>query len=216
MSLDTETSVRPYNRFLAQSVRSAVVAIGAVSAAAVVFLLWLVYGRTAPAEFAHRLTFLPALNAVFNGLSALALAVGFVFILRRQITAHRNAMLTAFFFSSLFLVSYITNHALHGDTRYPIGGAHRTLYLSMLASHVILSVVALPLVFLTFSLSLSGRFELHKKVARWTFPIWFYVSVTGVLVYLMLHAAFGDTSSFRTGIADAGRKPGRVGSPSQS
>ena len=191
MSLDTEISVRPYNRFLAQSVRSAVVAILAVSAAAVVFLLWLVYGLVAPAEFAHRLTFLPALNAVFNGLSALALAVGFVFILRRRITAHRNAMLTAFFFSSLFLVSYITNHALHGDTRYPVGVAHRTLYLSMLASHVILSVVALPLVFLTFFLSLSGRFELHKKVARWTFPIWFYVSVTGVLVYLMLHAALG-------------------------
>ncbi len=191
MSLDTETSIQPTNRFLAQSVRSAVVAIVAVSAVAVAFLFWLIYGRTAPAEFAHRLTFLPALNAVLNGLSATALAVGFVCILRRRIDAHRNAMLTAFFFSSLFLVSYITNHALHGDMRLSGRRAHRTLYLSMLTSHVFLSIVALPLVFLTFFLSLSGRFELHKKVARWTFPIWFYVSVTGVFVYLMLHAALG-------------------------
>ncbi len=191
MSLETEISTLPTNRFLVHSVRSAVVAIIAVSAVAVAFLFWLIYGRTAPAEFAHRLTFLPALNAVLNGLSATALAVGFVCILRRKITAHRNAMLTAFFFSSLFLVSYIANHALHADIRYPVGVAHRTLYLSMLTSHVFLSIVALPLVFLTFFLSLSGRFELHKKVARWTFPIWFYVSVTGVLVYLMLHAALG-------------------------
>ena len=191
MSIETEADVRPLNRFQAQSVRSAVVAICAVSAAAVAFLLWLVYGRTAPAAFAHRLTFLPALNALLNGLSATALAVGFVLILQRRIAAHRNAMLTAFFFSSLFLVSYIANHALHGDTRYPVGAAYRTLYLSMLTSHVLLSVVALPLVLVTFFLSLSGRFAIHKKVARWTFPIWFYVSVTGVLVYLMLHAALG-------------------------
>jgi len=191
MNIGTETSVRPLSRFQAHSVTSYVVAICAVSVAAVIFLLWLVYGRTAPAEFAHRLTFLPALNAVFNGLSAAALAAGFVLILRRRITAHRNAMLTAFFFSSLFLVSYITNHALHGDVRYPVGAAHRTFYLGMLASHVFLSVVALPMVLVTFFLSLSGRFALHKKLARWTFPIWFYVSVTGVLVYLMLHAALG-------------------------
>lgn len=188
MSIETETNVRPASRFQAHGVRNAVVAICAVSAAAVGFLLWLVYGRTAPAEFAHRLTFLPALNAVLNGLSALALAAGFACILRGRVAAHRNAMLTAFF-SSLFLVSYIANHALHGDTRYPVGGPHRTLYLSLLASHVFLSVVALPMVLVTFFLSLTGRFAIHKKVARWTFPIWFYVSVTGVLVYLMLHAA---------------------------
>ena len=194
MSTGTETGAvvqRPLAIFAAQSVRTAVIAICIVSALAVVFLLWLVYGRQIPAEFAHRLTFLPALNAVLNGLSALALGVGFVLILQRRIVAHRNAMLTAFVFSSLFLVSYITNHYLHGDTRYPVGVPYRTLYLSMLASHVLLSVVALPLVLVTFFLSLSGRFAIHKRVARWTFPIWFYVSVTGVLVYLMLHRAVG-------------------------
>ena len=169
------------------------VAIGAVSAAATVFLLWLVYGRQIPAEFAHKLTFLPALNAVFNGLSALALTMGFVFILRGKLAAHRNAMLTAFAFSTLFLVSYIANHYLHGDTRYPAGVTYRVPYLWMLASHVLLSVVALPLVLVAFFLSLSGRFTLHKKVARWTFPLWLYVSVTGVLVYLWLHAALGHT-----------------------
>ena len=182
---------RPLAIFAARSVRSAVVAICAVSAAAVVFLLWLVYGRQIPAEFALKLTFLPALNAVFNGLSALSLTAGFVFILNKQFTAHRNAMLTAFVFSSLFLVSYITNHYLHGDTRYPAGVAYRAPYLAMLASHVLLSVIALPLVLVTFFLSLSGRFAIHKKVARWTFPLWLYVSVTGVLVYLWLHWAFG-------------------------
>lgn len=191
MSIEIETSARSSNPFLMHSARNAILAICAVSAAATCFLLWLVYGRQAPAEFAHRLLFLPALNAWLNGLSASALAVGFVCILRRQISAHRNAMLTAFFFSSLFLVSYITNHALHGDARYPVGAAHRTFYLGMLASHVLLSVIALPMVLVTFFLSLSGRFDMHKKLARWTFPIWFYVSVTGVLVYLMLHAAMG-------------------------
>ena len=190
MNVDTQadTVQKPLAIFAAHSVRSAVVAISVVSAAAVVFLLWLVYGRQIPAEFAHKLTFLPALNAVFNGLSALALTAGFVFILRGKLSAHRNAMLTAFVFSSLFLVSYITNHYLHGDTRYP-QAPYRTPYLLMLASHVLLSVVALPLVLVTFFLSLSGRFALHKKVARWTFPLWLYVSVTGVLVYLWLHWA---------------------------
>ena len=183
---------RPLGIFAGHSVRSAVIAICVVSAAATVFLLWLVYGRQIPAEFAHKLTFLPVRTAVFNGLSAAALTLGFVFILNKQLTAHRNAMLTAFVFSSLFLVSYITNHYLHGDTRYPLGVAHRTPYLLMLASHVLLSVVALPLVLVTFFLSLSGRFAIHKKVARWTFPLWLYVSVTGVLVYLWLHWALGQ------------------------
>jgi putative membrane protein len=177
------------NTFRTSSLKSAVLAICAVSAAAVVFLLWLVYGRRAPAEFANRLTFLPALNAVLNGLSATALMFGFIFILRGKISAHRNAMLSAFCFSSLFLVSYITNHALHGESHYPAGVGHRSIYLSILASHILLSVVALPMVLVTFFLSLSGRFAAHKRIARFTFPIWLYVSVTGVVVFLMLQAA---------------------------
>jgi putative membrane protein len=177
------------NTLQVNSIKSAILAICVVSASAVAFLFWLIYARQAPAEFASRLTFLPALNALLNGLSATAILLGLFFISRRRITAHRNAMLVAFCFSALFLVSYITNHALHGETRYPVGVGHRALYLAILASHVSLSVVALPLVLVTFLLSLTGRFTAHKRIARFTFPIWLYVSVTGVVVFLMLHAA---------------------------
>jgi putative membrane protein len=97
-------------------------------------------------------------------------------------------MLSAFGFSSLFLVSYIVNHALHGDTRFPGHGTIRTVYLSILASHIFLSVVALPLVLITFFFSLTGRFPTHKRIARFTFPIWLYVSVTGVIVFALLQA----------------------------
>jgi putative membrane protein len=97
-------------------------------------------------------------------------------------------MMTAFVFSSLFLVSYILHHALHGDVRYPVHAAFRTFYLSLLASHILLAVVALPMVLVTFFFSLTGRIPQHRKIARWTFPIWLYVSVSGVVVYAMLAA----------------------------
>ncbi len=169
--------------------RGALVAIFAVSVLAIAFLLWLIYVREAPAEFARQFTFLPALNAVLNGLSATSLCVGYYFIRRKNPQAHRNSMMLAFVFSSLFLISYIAHHALHGDTHYPGSGLIRTIYLLILASHILLSIVALPLVLLTFFLSLTRRFATHRKVARYTFPIWLYVSVTGVAVYLMLRAA---------------------------
>jgi putative membrane protein len=170
----------------AGNTRAAIIAIIAISVAASAFLFWLVYVHQAPAAFAHRLSFLPALNATFNGLSAIALTIGFLYIKQRKITAHRNAMMTAFVFSSLFLVSYITNHALHGDQLFPGHGAIRTTYLWILVTHISLSVFALPLVLVTFFFSLSGRISLHRKIARWTFPIWLYVSVTGVIVGAML------------------------------
>ena len=107
-------------------------------------------------------------------------------IRQRKIAAHRAAMITAFAFSSLFLASYITNHALHGDVRFPGHGTVRTIYLTILLTHVLLSVVALPMILITFYFSLSGRFPQHKRIARITFPIWLYVSVTGVVVYAML------------------------------
>jgi putative membrane protein len=169
--------------------RGALVAILAVSAAAVGFLLWLLYVHHAPAEFARQFTFLPALNAILNGCSATALCAGYYFIRRKNPQAHRNGMMLAFAFSSLFLISYILNHALHGDTHYPGHGLIRTIYLLILASHILLSVVALPLVLATFFLSLTRRFAIHRKVARYTFPIWLYVSITGVVVFLMLRAA---------------------------
>ncbi len=163
-----------------------VVGIVGVSAIASLFLAWLVYFH-APTDVAGtHLTFLPALNAVLNTCCTVALLFGLRFIRRREITAHRNSMFTAFLFSSLFLVTYITNHAMHGDMRFLGQGSVRPIYFALLISHIFLSVVALPMILITFFLSLSGRFPLHRRLARYTYPIWLYVSVTGVVVYAML------------------------------
>jgi putative membrane protein len=170
------------------STRVPVAGIVLLSAAAVSLLLWLIYVHHAPPQYAQSLMFLPALNALLNSLSAIALVVGFIFIRRKQIVRHRASMMTAFAFSALFLVSYVTNHALHGDMIFPGHGAVRTTYLAILISHIFLSVVVLPLILITFFFSLSGRFAQHKRIARYTFPIWLYVSVTGVVVYAMLAA----------------------------
>jgi putative membrane protein len=172
----------------ANSPRSVIGAIVVVSGLAVSFLLWLLYVHHASADFAGRWMFLPALNALLNGLCAIALCVGLYFIKQHHKEAHRTSMLLAFAFSCVFLVSYIVNHALHGDTLFPGHGAVRALYLSILASHVILSIVALPMVLTTFFFSLTGRFAMHRRIARWTFPIWLYVSITGVVVFVFLRA----------------------------
>jgi putative membrane protein len=168
---------------------SIVAAILIVSAVASLFLAWLVYYHQ-PADVAGtHLSFLPALNATLNGLCTVFLLIGYRNILRRRITAHRNSMFAAFVVSSLFLVSYIVNHALHGDAHF-LGQSHalRMGYFTLLISHIALSVIALPLILITFFLSLTGRFPAHRRLARWTFPIWLYVSVTGVIVYAMLAA----------------------------
>jgi putative membrane protein len=170
---------------------AAIAAILAISAAATLFLFWLIYIHPAADTASARFAFLPALNALLNGLSATALLIGYIFIRARRIAAHRASMMTAFGFSTLFLVSYILHHALHGDVRYPLHAAWRSIYLPLLAIHIILAVVALPLVLVTFFFSLSGRIPQHRKVARWTFPLWLYVSVTGVITYVMLRLAQG-------------------------
>jgi len=166
--------------------RSVVAAIILVSGVAVSFLLWLLYLHHASAEFDGRWTFLPALNAILNGLCAFSLCVGLYFIKHRNKEAHRISMLLAFVFSSAFLMSYIVNHAMHGDTIFPGHGAVRALYLWILASHVILSIVALPMVLTTLFFSLTGRFAMHRRIARVTFPIWLYVSISGVVVFAFL------------------------------
>jgi putative membrane protein len=172
------------------STRPAIAAILVISAAATLFLFWLIYVHPAAAT-STQYAFLPALNAVLNGLSATALLIGFTFIRSRRIKAHRASMITAFIFSTLFLISYIAHHALHGDVRYPADGAYRSIYLPLLASHIVLAIVALPMVLVTFFFSLSGRIPQHRKIARWTFPLWLYVSVTGVITYVMLRLAQG-------------------------
>ncbi|HEX4006234.1 MAG TPA: DUF420 domain-containing protein [Acidobacteriaceae bacterium] len=188
--MPTATTSSQQNPKRKSSVGAPVAAIIGVSVAATLFLFWLIYVHPASDAQGLHYTFLPNLNALLNGLAAIALVVGYYFIRNHRIAAHRTAMFTAFVFSSLFLVSYIANHALHGDTLYP---AHNAVfyyaYLPILISHIILAIVALPVVLITFFLSLSGRIPMHRRVARFTFPLWLYVSVTGVVVRVMLVAA---------------------------
>lgn len=133
---------------------------------------------------------LPAVNAGLNGLSALLLAVGGWFIHGGKRTAHRNCMVAAFISSSLFLASYLYYHAHVGTTRFEKPIEIRPFYLALLLSHTLLAVLIVPLIFITFRLAFRGQFERHKAFARWTFPLWMYVSVTGVLIYLVLYQIF--------------------------
>lgn len=178
----------PVTQTAPESNKTAIAGMISLSAAATAFLFWLIYVHTAPQAFADRLLFLPALDALMNGLAAICLIVGFYFIRRRNIRAHRRSMITALVFSCIFLVVYTVNHALHGDVLYQGVGAMRTVYFSVLISHIVLCTVALPMVLITFFFSLTGRFPQHRKIARFTLPIWLYVSITGVAVFAMLHA----------------------------
>ena len=130
----------------------------------------------------------PKINAMLNGLSAVLLVTGRALIARRKIAAHRAVMLTAFATSSLFLVCYLYYHwPGHGGIIYFRGtGWIRWLYFTILTTHTILAIVIVPMVLITLTRGLREQFERHRAIARWTFPIWLYVSVTGVIVYLML------------------------------
>ncbi|MBC7911784.1 MAG: DUF420 domain-containing protein [Pyrinomonadaceae bacterium] len=136
---------------------------------------------------------LPHVNATLNSISALLLIAGFIFIRRRNITAHRKCMIAAFATSTLFLISYITYHSLlvyylgQGPTRFRGEGWVRPVYFTILLTHTVLAVVIAPLAIITLWRGLSERFDKHRRIARWTLPIWLYVSVTGVMVYLMLY-----------------------------
>ena len=164
---------------------SVIVTILAVSAAASALICWLVYFHTPTDVAGTQLRSLPLVNAVLNALATMALMTGFFEIRQRRIPQHRASMFGAFFFSSIFLVSYLVNFTLHGETKFDRLNYWWPIYWKLLASHIVLSVVALPMILITFFLSLTGRFPAHKRLARWTFPIWLYVSVTGVIVYLM-------------------------------
>lgn len=161
-----------------------------LSVAIAASLVWLIYfkGRTAGPEWIDNL---PAANAVFNSLSATCLILGYREIRRRNRVVHMRYMLSATVFSTLFLISYITYHYFHGDTKFPGHGLIRPIYFFILITHITLSMVALPLILGTLWYALRTQFRFHRKVARWTFPIWLYVSVTGVLVFFILRAYTG-------------------------
>ena len=130
---------------------------------------------------------LPPVNATLNLASALLLAVGFCFIRQGKVAFHRVCMTSAFAVSVVFLVSYLTYHAKVGSVHYTGKGALRAVYFTILISHTILAVVIVPLVLRTLYLAVKSRFEDHRRWARWTLPLWFYVSVTGVVIYEMLY-----------------------------
>jgi uncharacterized membrane protein YozB (DUF420 family) len=131
--------------------------------------------------------FLPHLNAVLNTTSALLLMAGFRFIRLGRIQSHRNCQIMAVITSTLFLISYLTYHYYHGATRFAGQGLARPLYFTILISHTILAVVIVPLIVVTLYRAARGDFDRHRRIARWTLPLWLYVSVTGVVVYLMLY-----------------------------
>jgi putative membrane protein len=162
----------------------------ALSVAIAATLIWLIYfkGRVAGPVW---LGDLPTANAVFNSLSAICLVCGYWNIRHGNRLVHMRFMLSATVFSSLFLVSYVVYHYFHGDTRFPGHGWIRPVYFFILISHISLSMVALPIILATLWYALRNQFRFHRRVARWTFPVWLYVSVTGVLVYSILRAYTG-------------------------
>jgi len=130
---------------------------------------------------------LPALNATLNATSAVLLTTGWILIRRGRIAQHRAVMIAAVCTSALFLISYLVYHAQVGSVRFTKQGPIRAVYFTILLTHTVLAVAIVPLVLVTLTRGLRARYERHRRIARWTMPIWLYVSVTGVIVYLMLY-----------------------------
>ncbi len=160
---------------------NAVVSVGALS-----LLTWLLVLRSGGSSAEVNVRFLPPLNACLNALAATLLIAGRVAIAKKRADIHRFFMVAAFAASSLFLVGYLTYHSVHGDTKFGGVGAVRTVYLSLLASHVLLSVPIVPMALTALWFAWKKEFTRHAKVTRVLHPIWLYVSVTGVIVFVML------------------------------
>ena len=134
---------------------------------------------------------LPIVNACLNALATVFLMLGFVYIKKGNKTAHRNCMVSAFVTSAVFLTCYLTYHfSTEVVTKFVEPEWFRPIYFVLLITHVVLAVVILPLIFITLSRALKERFDQHRKIARWTWPLWMYVSITGVLIYLLLYQIF--------------------------
>jgi len=159
----------------------------ALSAIAILFLTKIIYFNNGSDSIQNEwVTYLPFLNALLNSLSALCLISGRIAIAKKKQILHIKMMISAFIFSTLFLISYIVYHYIHGDTPFTGQGMIRPIYFIILISHILLSIAALPLVLYTFFLAINKQFDKHKSIARWTFPIWLYVSITGVIIFVLL------------------------------
>ena len=132
----------------------------------------------------------PAIDATLNATSAVLLTLGYVFIRNKRITAHKICMISAFATSSVFLICYLWYHAHHGVTRFTGQGAIRPVYFTLLGTHTLLAAAIVPLILVTLYRAWRRRFASHKRVARWTLPLWIYVSITGVVVYWMLYHVY--------------------------
>lgn len=163
---------------------------GVVSTVALAILGYLLLLRRGSGE-PGALAFMPAVNACFNALTAVLLVLAVIAIKNKQVLRHQTLMLSAFASSSFFLVGYLAYHYVHGDTKYPGTGAMRGVYLLVLASHVLLSIPVVPMCLAAFYFAFKKKFVTHKKLTKVLFPIWLYVSVTGVLVFFMLRSAYG-------------------------
>jgi putative membrane protein len=167
--------------------RSALVVIGGVSLAVVLLVGYLLLGHKPQPGAGALVASLPLLNACLNATSAALLSAGWLFIRRKRVTAHKTCMVSALVVSILFLVSYVSYHSLAGSRPFAGVGWIRLVYYPLLLSHIVLAAVIVPLALTTVYRALQGNFARHVRIARWTLPIWLYVSVTGVLVYWMLY-----------------------------
>jgi putative membrane protein len=169
----------------AQSDRSFWIFNAVLSTAAVGFLGWLLLVRDGGGVNAD-LSFMPGVNATLNAISATLLLLGLGAIRSGRREVHKRLMVSAFVASAVFLVGYVLYHYAHGDTHYQGIGTIRIAYFAILITHVVLSIVMLPMILTTFYLAARERFATHKRLARWTLPIWLYVSLSGVVIYFML------------------------------
>jgi putative membrane protein len=174
----------------AAKAKRAMFAAAALAALALAFLLWLLYVAVPAGAGPAWVAFLPASDAVCNAASALCALAGFLAILRGRRRTHRALMLCALGCSAAFLAGYVVFHHFRGETHYIGKGPVRIFYLCLLASHVLLSFLVLPLLLATVALAGLGIFERHRRLARWTLPLWLYVSVTGVAVYFFLRSSY--------------------------
>ena len=158
---------------------------GIISAVALAFLAWLLLAHEGTAN-GPDLRFMPGVNAALNGSAALLLIAGRFAIAKGNRDLHKRLMVSAFAASALFLIGYVAYHAVHGDTKFGGTGAIRVIYLTLLASHVLLSIVVVPGCLAAFWFAYKKEFARHTRVTRWLHPIWLYVSVTGVVVFFML------------------------------
>ncbi len=171
--------------------RLALPVIGVVSALVVLSIGFVLLLRQTEIQRGYDVSALPTVNAFLNGTSAVLLTVGYVFIRLKKVTAHKTCMVTAFGMSSLFLISYLIHHYRVGSVLFGGTGFIRPVYFTLLISHIVLAACIVPLVLITIYRAWTEQFEKHMRIARWTLPLWLYVSVTGVIVYWMLYHLFG-------------------------